>query len=657
MSTVSGKTFFGGTVPPPPATAKPVTSSHIGQSAIESILDAAKGGLNQAISGYNLAAGAGNEIVRGGLGAVPSATAHVLEGGAAVGAGIINTAFSPLAPIVQPTIGAGINAAGEALSNTPLMQAYGHDTASLGTQQLGPERILNDILNVDTIAQGAAALKVPEGIQRLSNAVQERFKASGELPPPRPPLNPAEPPTTSADPQFKTIEEQWTRPTTVAGNTFKNARAVLEKDPSIPKFLVQEKIDPEMHITDGKYMTLDTAEALQETAGKLSVDGLRPSLQMADYSTPKTPLTEIATAAAKRGGSEYGVTAADAGTVASDISKEIAALQEKYHDGMSLTNMHDEGITYSKNGGYKPFASAADTNKAIANRALSSALKTAVEKKAPPSLPVHDFNSYLSTYYKAADYLTALNGRKAPLTLFQNIRGAALKFTGAGLGQTLGGGIVSSFAGYTIGKALEHALENMTNPVRTQFLNNLQHTNPEAFTRVTEYLQQQTSGNTGIPRLNAPESIQTPPPSEAVQMKGRALQLEQAKSSPPTNGSTLLDKAKEVFNTIKTQGNRGFIKFPINSGKVQISPRTVATQAGISDIFKIKDYLAKSADPSIATNAETAIEPLIKQFGIQKLSEADAIRFLQEVVNEFENAQPRIPKGAPKGGQFDKKTL
>ncbi len=58
----------------------------------------------------------------------------------------------------------------------------------------------------------------------------------------------------------------------------------------------------------------------------------------------------------------------------------------------------------------------------------------------------------------------------------------------AAVGGHLGGGVVSEFAGYQIGKSIEHALENLGGVARENFLANLQKTNPEAFARAKQFI-------------------------------------------------------------------------------------------------------------------------------------------------------------------------
>lgn len=155
-------------------TLKSVASDAVGQ-----VKDAAKSGLSQTASGYKEAAGAGDEIAKGGVGAIPIALLHAFEGSADLGAGVINTVLSPLAPVVNPTLGKAINYAGDKLADTPLLKAYGKDTASLPADQLtAPERIAKGIQNVTTLA---AAPEIIEGgisnLKKIKN-IPENIKAN-----------------------------------------------------------------------------------------------------------------------------------------------------------------------------------------------------------------------------------------------------------------------------------------------------------------------------------------------------------------------------------------------------------------------------------------------------------------------------------------------
>ncbi len=453
-----------------------------------------------------------------------------LETGAKFGAGFINAVASPLAPIFQP-IGEGINAITNKISDNPMVQNFAMSKTGQNVAR-GAELTQN----LSTIAGTAAgAVEAP----KVGGAIKEGFN---KLP---------EPPDGGGGGgignELSKVAEDWSRPAKANTSSFAKAKIALDKTPTTPKFLAEQGLNPFTHLEDGKYNTSGSALNLQQTAGKMSYDTLRPSLQMADYNVPKTPITEVLKSSNLKVSKGLNLTAGDVGAVKGMVSREIQALSNKYPDGMSLTNMHDEGITYNQNGGYKPFASAADTNKAIANRAIGSAMKTMVETKAPPEIPVHDFNQYLSKYYKAADYLNSLHGKVAPVTTGQAVARGVAKFGGAALARHLvpgAGELVSSFAGYQLGKALEHAMENLTNPMRDQFLNNLKKTNPEAYTKVAGYIGNRQAEMITTPKLKAGSFIAMP---EVDRMKYLGTPAKIPKELQPLAQEAMKYKSAEEF--------------------------------------------------------------------------------------------------------------
>jgi len=391
----------------------------------------------------------------------------------------------PILKQIGEVFGKGVNFAGEQLSKlyTPEFQKeLGNMSEEDFTKATQP---LKDLSNLGTIANTILMTKggekVVEKAPEISNAVNTGVNAIknkvSDLTTEKP-MTPEE-----MKINLQSVADDWAKPTTLNEPKYNNARAVLEKDPEVTKTLAQNGLNPFAHIEDGKYLTLDTVKQLRADTGKLSRDILRPSLEKADYTVEKTQITDI-----KPKANDFGVTPDDAEMITKRLNTKLEALQRKYPDGMSLTNMLDEKITYDKNGGYSQFKSNADTNDAIANRAIADNLRTQLITKAPKDLPIEDFFAEQSKNYRAADYLKSLNGVKAPVDIVQNIARNVAKFGGAKLGAMFGGDVVSSFAGYQIGKVVEKFIENMTNPMRDSFLQNLKITNPEAFTKMQEYL-------------------------------------------------------------------------------------------------------------------------------------------------------------------------
>lgn len=414
---------------------------------------------------------------------------QLLEGGTKLVAGAINAAAAPLAPIFAP-IGAAVNAVADQVSNSKAVQGFamgkGGDIAS---------RVAEDVGNVATVASLPVAAEL--GAEAKAKAEAAKQDAINNPKPVTPPVD------TEIQTQLKGVADDWKKPTLENTAGFDKARAVLAKDPETPQFLAEHGLNPFSHIEDGKYNTESSAAKLRDTAGKMSRDTLRPSLQMADYQTPKTPVADLTSPSVSEAGSSYGVTPDDLEAIQTKINSKVSALERKYPDGMSLTDMHDEGITFNQNGGYSPVKDPAVNNNAIANRALGTSLKQMVVDKAPADVPVKEFNQYLSKYYRAADYLDTLDGKKAPVSVGQQFARYASKIAGAKLGSLLpfGGDIVGEIAGYHIGGALERAAENLTNPMRDSFLRNLKITNPEAFTKVSEFISKQEAEGVSRPLL------------------------------------------------------------------------------------------------------------------------------------------------------------
>lgn len=434
-------------------------------------------GINQVKQGYQQAQQATNPLQK-------------TEAGMSMLAGGVGAAFSPLAPV-----GNAINQAtkpiSDALSNTPLIKG------AAGNQVVGPggvaqykpnmaaDRVPQDLANTATVLPVAAGVLAPKelaaNVQDTASNISEKIQGTPE--------QQAAAQASANDAHIQSVTQDWQKASEQPSPGFTKARAVLAKDPTAPTTLAQNGINPFANIEDGKYVTTDTAQALRDTASKLSNDTVRPALQMADYQTPPTPVASLQDAANLAVKTFPNVTAGDSAAIESAIAKEVAALQAKYPDGMSLENMHDEKITYSQNAGYNQFKSNADTNTALANKAISVTLKDAIEAGVPADAPVKETNAYIGKLYSAADYLDSLNNKKAPVNALQSVARATSKFGGAALAAHFGplGDIVSPFAGYQIGKAAEAMLENLTNAGRAEFLSNMSHTNPAAVTQLQEF--------------------------------------------------------------------------------------------------------------------------------------------------------------------------
>lgn len=298
-------------------------------------------------------------------------------------------------------------------------------------------------------------------------------------------------------------KDEWAKPTTKPNASYSKATDIyknaLDKGHDISNTLVKNGIKISDNVSEGKFSTSDTAEKIRTDAGKTSNELLRPALEKADESVERTPVSDILNQTIKDIKSSKGETAGNIKSQVAQAEREFEALQEKYPKGMSLTDMHDEKISYSRNGGYKPMGTVADNNTAAMNRSFGRTLANSVETKSPEGIPVKEFNKELQKQYQAADYLDSLNNKKVPTSVGEKIAKTGAKVVGASVGAGLGGGVLGGVGGYHIGGMVEGLLEQLPAKFRDSFLNNLEQTNPEAFSKVQEYLK------TEPPNLNKGE--------------------------------------------------------------------------------------------------------------------------------------------------------
>jgi len=288
----------------------------------------------------------------------------------------------------------------------------------------------------------------------------------------------------------------WAKPTTVTKPTYSKPTDIFNtaaaKGNDIPTTLVKNGIRLADNVDGGNYSTADSAANLRADAGKASSELLRPSLQMADYTTPKTSVQDIINSTIKDIKNSKGVTPGDLETQIAKAKSEGVALQNKYPDGMTLTEMHDNKITYNQNGKFSPIGDTNVNNVAAVNRSFGRTLSGIVQDKAPASVPVKEFNAELAKQYQAADYLDSLDGKKVPTSVLSKIAKTTAKVVGAAAGNAMGGGVLGGVGGYHIGGMVETMLENMPNPVKGHFLNTLEMTNPDAFNAIKNYVGAET---------------------------------------------------------------------------------------------------------------------------------------------------------------------
>jgi hypothetical protein len=360
---------------------------------------------------------------------------------------------------------------------------------------------------VQTLEKGANA--VDESANRLFTGIKNK---TGEVVTSQyPGLS-----TKAQQERFKTIEQNdFAQPATQPVAGYKKATEIYNdakaSGTDLGKVAVDNGIQHSSIIENGKYNTLDTADALRQDAMKTSFDLIRPNLKIAEYSVPKVPLSDIRSSLISKIDSipASKITATERAAMKENIMKEYGpkSAEAKAHpDGYSLTDLHDNKIAKSNNGKYKFGVGASDALKATQSRYESSVFGKMLEDKAPAELDIHGFNAELEKKFKLADYLESLNTKKVPQSVAQRAIEFMGKIGGASTGSQLGG-TLGGVAGYHLGGVLTDSFTRLPNPVKAYYLQSIEKTQPEVFNMFRKYLGDQETMRLLQKQLPAPKTI------------------------------------------------------------------------------------------------------------------------------------------------------
>lgn len=429
----------------------------------------------------------------------------------------------PVAKFANTTFGKNVAGAAENVAN------YSNIAGAVGGFMGGPKLAETGAAKLDTavapVKAGAieTAGKVSDAASAVKTAAEEHYVQSAA--------------------------KQWEKPSTMPGTKFSKAADIYssatEKGHNIGETLARNNLNPADHIESGVYTTAETADKIRTDTGKLSSQLLRPSLEKADAYTPKTPVSDVIKSSIDNIKNNKGLTQETKDLLTKKLNQTASSLQKQYPEGMKLVDLHDEKITRDANAKYSPVGDIGTNNEAIKNKAVADAARITLEAKAPPEVPVHDFNAELTKQYKAASYLDALNGKKAPVSKLSKLANYGGKVAGLAVGHSVGGGILSDVVGYHLGGMVERMFEGMSNPLKSHFLENLKTTNPEAFTKISEYLKSPNLSPEEIAKINTPAN-----PNELVSAGGKG------------GGTTELPKGMGKYDIAKNRNTTMGTKLP-----------------------------------------------------------------------------------------------
>lgn len=421
------------------------------------------------------------DIQKGGVG---NAVKGIAKAGLRTAGDVAGTVYAPIGAAIGATgLGKVTEAIGGAIANSPLMNAITDmpEVQDFAMKHPNAAEDFNRVLNLIFAGADKGQINPETALQRTAGQITSGLGA-GEtkirliLP--------------NEQSYIKGAQQDWAQPGTVNKAGFITVKKILSQEANkglnSPKFLGEIGINPDENITNGNYDTLDTAKNLRETARKLSTDSLSKALKASAPSIPNTPVAEYIKNAIDRVAADTykQIPIEDKGTIIAGIEKAGVALDKQYPNGIPIDKMHSEKIIRANNAGYN-LTQPLEGNK---NGFLADAARQIVETNAPKDIPVKEFNAYLQQYYQAADYLSALNGKKVPVGYVKRAVRASAKWTGLMIGEKIGGGFLPMFAGYSLGGAIEHALENIPNPIKGYFLRQIKVSNPKAYNKIINYI-------------------------------------------------------------------------------------------------------------------------------------------------------------------------
>lgn len=475
------------------------------------------GGLGQSFVNHPIIQGIGqdyanaipNFLEAAGSSKQNNVTSQAAEGTLRATASGINTVFSPISRTVSYLADELSNnkALQKSLANPetggliyPILDAFGKAHNALNElQKTNPEvaRDTTDALNIVLAATGekpvtGAASKTGEvlaqGAKGVSNLTQGAKETLGGL---------KETAKTAIENKIiQSTANDWER---IGGDYVKTHKLLAQEEarsgaPSsvqdTPTFLAEQGIAPKSFI-DGFKNKYDIAK-IEETATKLTTESVKPfedaldaQLKVVQQSQPLVTHAEIRNQVLNTIDNVKSITEGDRVLMRNAANKELIALQNKYPKGIPLDILNRLKGTYWSKTKFditRPLQPQVNYN-------IGSAMKDLIETKAGDA-NVTELNGLLGNYYKSAKFLRGLEGKVPKLSIGEKIGRGVVK-----AGLVAGGeavfGLSGGLGGYFLAKSVSHILENASNPLKGLILENLQKTNPKAYTEAVKWLGEQ----------------------------------------------------------------------------------------------------------------------------------------------------------------------
>lgn len=476
MTPEQAHTWISGT-PAPAAASNPINS----------IGDAFNSGVGQMKAGYEDASSATNPLTK-------------TEAGVKMLAGGVNTALSPLAPVMKP-VGDAINATGNALSDKPLIKGAAGNTTigSHGetnyTPNMESNRVTEDINNAATVLPFAAGALSPSEVGSEMSGVAKTVKdTAGSI---KDRLTPEPPPPGAA--QAKTVAQTVKAQQAVqdsvrqTANKYVKSSGVLHEAESVNGTKPLEVISSYPKgkalpsIEGGKVNPDEAIDYLKGKIGELS-NIKNDAVFLNDNKVPVEDFGKYAhdLVDAQKGWSNVRKSDAHA-----QLDTQLRSIDAAYKTDLPLSEIdkiktEQTGLSKSyNNNGAKPFE--LDTH-----GILGKAARDLVEMHTEDA-PTKELNKLIQSHYDAVDLLDSMRG-KAPhggqLARYAGRIGGEI--TGAIAGSTVGHPFIGALTGRIGADMLDSVLHSnfISNPLKRMMIDKMEGVEPAVRQKMLQYIEQ-----------------------------------------------------------------------------------------------------------------------------------------------------------------------
>ncbi len=308
----------------------------------------------------------------------------------------------------------------------------------------------------------------------------------------------------SAPKYLQDLKNDWTK----VGGDFVKSSKILDKAEQRGKnpidMLSERGITPQSTVdnTTGKFATREAADkiALQDTQPFEEV--LQSSLKEADMANIPIAVADPEKIALQNVANDTSLTVGQKQSLIQKVKDEFSLLSNEHPEGISRVDSNVEKRKYWQNTKF-------DRSNALERDfyyQMGKAFKQSIEKNTP-DVNVQGLNSYLGDLYESSKFLLSLDGKVPKISVAQKIQRGITKAVTTFVGAKLGGGLPGGAAGYVVGNSISHALESMSNPLKTYFLSRLRVENPAAYEQAVRYLGEQESARLTRLHLPAPKPL------------------------------------------------------------------------------------------------------------------------------------------------------